>query len=32
MKYRFTAYLSTTLCCALRAANYIYYNVQFDEE
>ena len=32
MKYRFATYLSTTLCSALRASNYIYYNVQFDEE
>lgn len=32
LKYRFASYLSETICSALRAANYIYHNVSFDQE
>lgn len=30
LKYRFESYLSDTLCRALKAANYIYYNADLD--
>lgn len=32
LKYRFTSYLSDTMCSALRAANYVYHNANFDRE
>ncbi len=32
VKYRFATYLSDTICSALRAANYIYYNADFNLE
>ncbi len=31
IKYRFSSYLSDTICRALRAANYIYYNAAFGD-
>lgn len=31
MKYRFNSYLSGTICRALAAANYIYFNASFDQ-
>lgn len=32
VKYRFSAYLSETICSALRAANYIYFNADFEQQ
>lgn len=31
VRYRFATYLSDTICSALRASNYIYYNADFNE-
>ena len=32
LKFRFSGYLSDTICSALRAANYVYNNAQFESE
>ncbi|MCM1066168.1 MAG: DUF5063 domain-containing protein [Muribaculaceae bacterium] len=31
LKYRFESFLSDTICRALRAANHVYYNADFDQ-
>ena len=30
LRYRFASYLADTICRALKAANYVYYNADFE--